>query len=353
MASCSPRETSYQALGMSVKHAYFTGEAFSELVTRFELEVNDSVTGQAPKLYTWLGVRKQLGSGTYGDAFLGNVGGEKDAVVIKMNNTPEASEDLKSEFTIQQYMNLLREVCPNFALGLSIFKCPMLVTDKNTKVPTKKLCKINNAVPLVNFIVIEKVSTAPGITHTMFYFIHDFYEKSVVAGDERWYAYGREVILSMIIQIAYALDIAQKRYHLVHQDMHVSNYLVQSLDLLRAELGEPKLRNVNIDYGPEYGTVLTGFIPVIIDFGTARILRSEHRGQRDERSGGGGEKRAPRGQHHVWTHVRLAGKVCEPGTKPKPPKRNRTPCDAARNPHGHIRHGFQRVGPRARVHDQV
>ena len=175
------------------------------------------------------------------------------------------------EFVIQQYLNLLREVCPNFALGLSIFQCPMLVVDKKTREPETELCKINDEVPLVNFIVIEKVTTGPGITNTMYAFILDFYANSVVAGDERWYAYGREVILSIIIQLAYGLDIAQKRYQLVHQDMHVMNYLIQSLDPLRAELGEPKLRNVDIDYGPEYGTVLTGFIPVIIDFGTSRI----------------------------------------------------------------------------------
>ncbi len=235
---------------MSAKHAYFSGSAFAELVSRFEVEVNDSVTGHAPALSSWLGLRKRVGGGTYGDAFLGSVGDQKDAVVIKMNNTIEGSEDLRMEFVIQQYLNLLREVCPNFALGLSIFQCPMLVVDKKTREPKTELCKINDEVPLVNFIVIEKVTTGPGITNTMYALILDFFANSVVAGDELWYAYGREVILSIIIQLAYGLDIAQKRYQLVHQDMHVMNYLIQSLDPLRAELGEPKLRNVNIDYGP-------------------------------------------------------------------------------------------------------
>ena len=77
---------------MSAKHAYFSGSAFAELVSRFEVEVNDSVTGHAPALSSWLGLRKRVGGGTYGDAFLGSVGDQKDAVVIKMNNTIEGSK---------------------------------------------------------------------------------------------------------------------------------------------------------------------------------------------------------------------------------------------------------------------
>ena len=268
MSSCSPYNTDYSALGDSAKHAYFSGEAYRELVSRFVVEVRGSVAGLAPALSSWLGLQRWVGSGTFGSAFLASVGDQQDAVVIKMNNSVAASKNLETEFTIQQYLNLLREVCPNFVLAMSMFKCPMLIIDEQTKQTKSKLCKTNDAVPLVNFIVLEKVAVGPSVSRTIFEFIYELYLSNT---DVRMYSMKREIVLSMIIQLAYALDIGQERYDLVHQDLHVNNILVQSLVPLRTELHDPQLRKVNIDYGHGYGTVMTGFIPVMIDFGFTRM----------------------------------------------------------------------------------
>ena len=266
--SCSPSNTDYNALGNSATHAYFSGEAYRELVSRFVVEVRASVAGYAPALSKWMGLRTRVGGGTYGSAFMASVGDQKDAVVIKMNNNVEASKDLEVEFGIQQYLNLLREVCPNFVLGLSIFQCPMLIIDDQTKQAKSELCKVNDYAPLVNFIVLEKVTVSPSVTRTLNEFIYELYTNNT---EVRLYPMKREIVLSLIIQLAYALDIAQERYQFVHQDLHTSNILIESLYPLRTELRDPGLRKVNIDYGHGHGKVATGFIPVMIDFGFTRM----------------------------------------------------------------------------------
>lgn len=295
--TCSPGGTDLRALGGSAKHTYFSGKAFDQAVKRFGKEVKDPRN----PLSNWLRLTKKLKSGSYGVTYMADIADVPNAVVVKVNMDDDNSDELAQEYRIQQYLNLLRPLCPNFALAYAIFECPLLgnasyVWDEPSQevVPIQlanhlikngtmkkedfqplkiaPLCERDQAMeallidyisdeglPNVNYLAIELVETSPGKTSTFFEYVT---KASLLDISE---------LLSRIIQIALGLQTAQDKFRLAHNDLHLSNILLQGLHPLLGLLPAASTSGVNVYY-PEYGmTVYTSMIPVIIDFGKARM----------------------------------------------------------------------------------
>jgi serine/threonine protein kinase len=70
------------------------------------------------------------------------------------------------------------------------------------------------------------------------------------------------MFLEIIFQLACAIDIAQKELSFIHNDLHSENVLVQILEY-------------SVDFNYDGKTILSRFIPVIIDYGHATLEYNE------------------------------------------------------------------------------
>jgi len=181
-----------------------------------------------------------------GYAMLSNFKSINDMVIIKTSKTKKDNRGILFEYFIGTIgINKLRTLIPNFAYTLAIFKCNPLVMSEDKVIDIKKFCK-NDSEDTRFYVVYEKIK---GIS--MNDFVH-----SMLPGEE-------DKLLGYIIQIVFALIIAQREIGYVHYDLHTDNIMLRKLP-------HPKVIEYDID-GKIY-RIETDAIPTIIDYGFSHFV---------------------------------------------------------------------------------
>lgn len=158
---------------------------------------------------------------------------EHEQVVIKTSTSTRA-DYLGYEFMVGQRMNALRALVPHFALSLMWFQCNRV--DLDADLP---LC--NRAGERSDFIVMERIYPGSSLSRHRF---------------RSW-----EGVLSVILQVLMALQIAQDEEEFTHYDLHVGNVLLEQVPH----------RNAVFVYGALRVPLVDCMCPIIIDFGRAHV----------------------------------------------------------------------------------
>jgi len=178
----------------------------------------------------------------------------KSKLAIK---TPKSSNDVDSRNLLFEYyigsnfLNKLREKTPNFMYTYSIFMCNSLLKPKSmlnsSLVINSDFCKDSNKKNL--YVVFEKIEGK------------QLLEKCYSINSEK----DLDEILNYLIQVLFALAIAQEEGQYVHNDLHTKNVMV---------------RNINSQYLQEYNVNGMSYkmnlnsIATIIDFGMNRFVEN-------------------------------------------------------------------------------
>lgn len=183
-----------------------------------------------------LGVLDRISSGTYGTVSAS----EELPVVIKNVNEDKEIEisSLIHEYVVgTEGLNRMRAYNPNFVYTLGYFDCGDLLSENSSyfcyngeNSPFVVIEHVNNSVPFIDFI----------------------YDHSYVE------------ILEVLTIIMLALNEANWRLKFIHNDLHVSNVLVQTLK-------KPTCTRYKTKADGDYVYIKSKYRPVIIDYGFARF----------------------------------------------------------------------------------
>ena len=191
-----------------------------------------------------------------------------DMVIIKTNRDGSRKWGILYEYFIGTMgINLLRKYVPNFAYTLGIFRCnPLVLTNKNSNphlknhtdsnknrdVNIQMFCENKTIKDRYNenlesyYVMYEKISGES---------IESFVSKIETENDEK-------MLISYIIQIALALQIAQKQINFTHYDLHTENIILRKL---------PEIQVVEYHIDETTYRIETDAIPTIIDYGMSHF----------------------------------------------------------------------------------
>lgn len=182
-----------------------------------------------------------------GYAMFSNFKSIDDMVIIKTSRTKKDNRGILFEYFIGTIgINKLRSLVPNFAYILAIFKCNPLPIGKDKKIDGSKFCKEESDDSRF-YVVYEKIK---GMS------LNDFVKNMVDENDTY-------KLLGYIMQIVFALIIAQREIGYVHYDLHTDNIMLRILP-------SPKVIEYDID-GKTY-RIETDAIPTIIDYGFSHFV---------------------------------------------------------------------------------
>ncbi|MDD4930919.1 MAG: methyltransferase domain-containing protein [Candidatus Colwellbacteria bacterium] len=182
-----------------------------------------------------------------GYAMLSNFKSINDMVIVKTSKTKKDNKSILFEYFIGTIgINKLRTLIPNFTYTLAIFKCNPLPISEDKKIDIKRFCK-EESEDTRFYVVYEKIK---GMS------IDDFVHRMLDDDDVHR-------LLTYIIQIAFALIIAQREIGYVHYDLHTDNIILRKLP-------SPKVIEYDID-GKTY-RIETDAIPTIIDYGFSHFV---------------------------------------------------------------------------------
>lgn len=177
-----------------------------------------------------------------GYALLSNFKSINDMVVIKTAKEKSDNYDILYEYFIGSIgINKLRNLIPNFAYTLAIFKCNPLPIDIDKNIDINKFCETDKEDSRF-YVVYEKI---PGIS------LSEFVKRMKTLEDTKR-------LVSYIIQICFSLQIAQQEINFTHYDLHSENIILRQLD-------EPIAIEYNINN--KIYKIETNAIPTIIDYG--------------------------------------------------------------------------------------
>lgn len=216
--------------------------------------VNDSIKLDAStRLNDWFTNPKQIGADSVaGIAVLADMRGSK--AVIKEPRDPADRDVIHEIFVSILGTNKLREYTPNFAYVYAHFLCAPSIVDDNTK----------------------QVTTFCGNTEEKV--LHTVYEAIAPAVDAYKIAQAQTLpqYLSMILQISFALQIANEKIKFQHGDLHGENVLFRDVsEQMKRRHHHDKDETIEffIPYevnGKKYYVLADG-IATIIDFGRSSI----------------------------------------------------------------------------------
>lgn len=170
----------------------------------------------------------------------------KDLLIIKTAKNKEENFHILYEYFIGTMgINKLRKLVPNFAYTLGLFNCSALEIKEN-KVNFENFCK-NDGNDIMHYIIYEKI---PG--QSMKEFVLDM-------KDEKDF----ERLLSYILQLLIALEIAQQEICFTHYDLHTDNIILRPLG---------KFKHINYKLNGKMYSIYTDAIPTIIDMGFAHFV---------------------------------------------------------------------------------
>lgn len=186
-----------------------------------------------------------------GYALLSNFKSIHDMVIVKTARDADDNRDILYEYFIGTIgINTIRSLTPNFAYTLALFQCNPLPI-KNNKIDLKKFCNDDkdskDSKDSRNYVIYEKI-----VGESM----HDFIKKATTSNDIY-------KIQTYILQLVFALIIAQKEIGFVHYDLHTDNIILR-------KLLSPKIIEYEI-YGKTY-KIETDVIPTIIDYGFSHFV---------------------------------------------------------------------------------
>jgi ubiquinone/menaquinone biosynthesis C-methylase UbiE len=183
-----------------------------------------------------------------GFAVLSNFKSIDEMVIIKTAKNKSNNFDILYEYFIGSIgINKLRNLIPNFAYTLAIFKCSPLNINNN-EIKDNTFCNgkdSNNRF----YVVYEKI---PGISL-------DTYLDKITLNDIPH-------IISYILQIILSLQVAQQEIGFVHYDLHTDNIMLRKLK-------EPIVVDYNINN--KIYKIETDSIPTIIDYGFSHFSYGE------------------------------------------------------------------------------
>ena len=157
-------------------------------------------------------LRRTGDESVYGYALLGGIKNTTDLFVLKVSRDREDDSDIAHEFFVgvKAINNLRRAGIPNFAVIYGAFRCSKPVIDSATG-QVLDFCSDNvtdnDKIP---YVIYENIS--PSISA-------DSYART---GTKRQ-------ILSMILQVYLALEIAGENFGISHQDLHNKNVLMRDV----------------------------------------------------------------------------------------------------------------------------
>jgi len=169
-----------------------------------------------------------------------------DKVVFKISVALDRS--VEHENVVTSELNKLRPFCPHFVGNVGMINIPVsndFVNDPDTE----SLFKNNNDYFPCNVLLIEYVS--PISLYHVCKYLHPH----------------RSLIISQLVQIMIALDIAQVKSKFTSYDLHLDNILVRQIEEDTLFLYIHKGKNILI---PTYG-----LYPVIIDLGSSYVQAIE------------------------------------------------------------------------------
>lgn len=182
-----------------------------------------------------------------GYAILSNFKSINDMVIIKTSKTKKDNRGILFEYFIGTIgINKLRTLIPNFSYTLAIFKYNPLLIGKDRKIDVKRFCK-EDSEDTRFYVVYEKIK---GIS--MDDFVHNMIDDNDV-----------HKLLTYILQIAFALIIAQREIGYVHYDLHTDNIILRKL---------PSPRVIEYDIDGKTYRIETDAIPTIIDYGFSHFV---------------------------------------------------------------------------------
>jgi hypothetical protein len=169
----------------------------------------------------------------------------KDSVsfaVIKYATKDESleSELLIHDLTVGMIMNNLRKQVPNFMYTYGGLYCTS--PEKNNNFDSTSLCKNNNITTLCIAEYIKGISLFKLLDDSLF---------------------TMEGLENILIQVIFSLCIAREKYNFSHNDLHLNNILIKTIN-------QPIKMNYNIR-GKNISITVKKYIPMIIDYGLSEI----------------------------------------------------------------------------------
>lgn len=181
------------------------------------------------------------------------------------------SEEIFHEYNIGLITNILRAICPNFAMMLGLFECDAVWRDLDGGLGGRKLdsitfCGISTPTPKTKFLVYESVKKPQDLSD---YLIRCF-SNAVSKGG---FVYNSRNGLLALYQALCALSIAEDSLGWYHQDEHFGNILVSPLIANGHEDGEDLFT-----YVLDSGSIIsfeTDVLVSLIDYGRTSVQRPE------------------------------------------------------------------------------
>ena len=176
-----------------------------------------------------------------GYALLSNFKSINDMVIIKTAKDKSDNLNILYEYFIGSIgINKLRNIIPNFTYTLAIFKCNPLPI-QNSIIDTNEFCSGNKSDSRF-YVVYEKIAG-----ESLDSFVKGMKTPSHVYK-----------LISYLIQISLALQVAQQEINFTHYDLHSNNIILRKLP-------EPIVVEYNINN--KIYKIETDAIPTIIDYG--------------------------------------------------------------------------------------
>ena len=166
----------------------------------------------------------------------------KDKFLVKVpinDGDPRNDKDMEIEFYIgMRGINTVRKLIPNFMFTYSMFDCGTPHLSDSGEVVS--FCTDKT---MAKYVVIERIN-------------------NLINTDKYFRKCNRQEMITLLLQVALALKMAEEMVGFTHNDLHSGNVLIK-------DMGE----NVNVTYtcnGKRY-KVASRYQPVIIDYGRAAI----------------------------------------------------------------------------------
>ena len=169
-----------------------------------------------------------------------------DKVVFKISIDLDRS--VEHENLVTKDLNRIRKYCPHFVGNIGMINIPVS-NDFINEPDEESLFKNSNDYFPCNVLLIEYVS--PISFYHICKYLHDY----------------RGVIISQLVQIMMALDVAQVKCKFTSYDLHLDNILIRQIENDSLFLYKHRGKNVLV---PTYG-----LYPVIIDLGSSYVKAIE------------------------------------------------------------------------------
>ncbi|MFS8158764.1 MAG: hypothetical protein ACMG6E_00865 [Candidatus Roizmanbacteria bacterium] len=252
-------------LAKYLSHSYYDAQIMELLFCSFDTTVTvagaDDDYEASPQVREFFAGLHQIGADSVeGFALFAGFKDVQDLFVIKVPKDPEVDGLFHEYFIGVAGLNPLRKYVPNFSYIFAAFRC--LPPDINQDKTVTKWCSApgSSGASAVNYVVFEKIP-GKGFSDSM--------SKLLPAKD------GFTTYLSYLIQLAFALRLAQQQCDFTHYDLHGDNVILR-------DLPEDGPGEIYIPYLMKKGTIVfvkTKAIATIIDYGRSHIaVKKEHFG---------------------------------------------------------------------------